>query len=158
MASKPITFQLWQKSAYIFPTLSRKLTFFNSFFFCLVSVLNLGVWEFFPPFVMTLCQAQWWDLGLWEKFPQPQIPPLHCVWHRVITNGGENSHTPRFNTDTRQKKRVEKCQFSGKSWKNVRAFLSELKSYWFWGQTTVRLFFFDQSWKKLHFWSELKIC
>ena len=22
---------------------------------------ELGLWEFFPPFVMTLCQTQWWE-------------------------------------------------------------------------------------------------
>ena len=44
-----------------------------------------------------------------------------------------------------RKKRVEKCQFSGKSWKNVRAIMSEVKSYWFRDQTKVRLILFDQS-------------
>ena len=48
---------------------------------------ELELWEFFPPFLMTLCQTQWW-FWVCGNFSH------HCVWHRVITNGGKNSHKP----------------------------------------------------------------
>ena len=82
---------------------------------------ELGLWECFPPFVMTLCQTQWWDLGLWEFFPPLCLTQSHYQWW-------ENSHRLWCNTDTRQKKswkmsvfwtELEKCTFFGQSWKVI---------------------------------------
>ena len=66
-------------------------------------------------------------MGIFPTDPDPTIVPDTESLQMV---GKIPIHPGLIQTQGR-KKRVEKCQFSGKSWKNVRAFLSELKSYWF---------------------------